>query len=237
LAIASPIRIHCSARLTSCACSQAENSWQKTSSRTWKSSTSPPATAASASSSSAMPSSVRSPWTLRPRQPAARDGAVADDHQVYVPERARHADRTRPVRGLAVRRIRALPVLDRAGEVELQIGGPGQALDHLAGRRGGQGTLKDTPRAGRITGPQGARPSSISSWTGTVMRRSSHVVTPPCGLLVAWRNRHVRRELRGLVAQVRSVPRAHQAWEHGEAAGAHTLDQHQLVVEGTIELP
>ncbi len=50
------------------------------------------------------------------RRKAARDGAVADDHQVYVPERARHADRTRPVRGLAVRRIRALPVLDRAGK-------------------------------------------------------------------------------------------------------------------------
>ena len=56
------------ARVTSHACSQAENSWQKISSSTQKSSTSLPATAASASSRSIMPSSVRSSWTrLAPR--------------------------------------------------------------------------------------------------------------------------------------------------------------------------
>jgi extracellular factor (EF) 3-hydroxypalmitic acid methyl ester biosynthesis protein len=54
----------------------------------------------------------------------------------------------------AVRRISALPVLDRSGEIELQIGSPGQALYHLAGRRARQGTLQGAPRARRITGPQ-----------------------------------------------------------------------------------
>ena len=35
----------------------------------------------------------------------------------------------------------------------------------------------------------------------------------------------------------RALPRVHKAWEHGEPAGVHTVGQHRLIVEGTIELP
>lgn len=91
---------------------------------------------------------------LRTGKPAARHGAVTDDREVHARQRARHPDRAQLVPDLAVRRIGALPALDGSGEVQLQVGGAGQALEHLAGRRAGQGTLQGAPCAHRITGPQ-----------------------------------------------------------------------------------
>ena len=73
-----------------------------------------------------------------------------------------------------MRRVRALPILNRLGEVELDVGRASQALDRVAVCRLSSCALEDATCARGIADPQAARPSAISSWTGTVTRRSSH---------------------------------------------------------------
>ena len=91
---------------------------------------------------------------LGPGQPAAADRAVAEDHQVHAGQRPGRADRADMVAGPPMGGVRALPFFEAAGEVELQVGGLGQALEHGARRGIRIGALEEASRGRRVAHAQ-----------------------------------------------------------------------------------
>lgn len=88
-----------------------------------------------------------------PSHPAAHDGAVADDRAVHVGQRPGHPDGAKLIAAAAMGSVGLLPPGNGSREVELEVRGPGQALDHLTGSR--IVSLGQEPaRPGRISGPE-----------------------------------------------------------------------------------
>ena len=91
---------------------------------------------------------------LRPGEPSPAHGPVAQDHQVHARHRSGHADRADVFAGLPMGCVRAFPFLDAPDEVELQVGGLRQPLEHRARRGIRAGTLEEASGARRITDAQ-----------------------------------------------------------------------------------
>jgi hypothetical protein len=95
---------------------------------------------------------------LGPGHPAAVDRHVADEGAVHVAERPGHPHRAHVPVVAPVGRVGPLPQLDRRREVELDVGGPGEALQRVPGGVLGQRALERRPGPGRVAGPQGRLP-------------------------------------------------------------------------------